>query len=66
MLHARALPDNPYDGHTLRDVIDRTETLTGCAIERAYVDKGYRGHDALAMAGQPSLASPRESTAGFA
>ena len=28
------------------DVIDRTETLTGCAIERAYVDKGYRGHDA--------------------
>ena len=26
VLHARALPDNPYDGHTLRDVIDRTET----------------------------------------
>src|SRR3954447_22557883 len=46
VLHARALPDNPYDGHTLRDVVDRTETLTGCAIERAYVDKGYRGHDA--------------------
>src|SRR3954451_21001861 len=37
---------NPYDGHTLRDVIDRTEALTGCAMERAYVDKGYRGHDA--------------------
>src|SRR5579864_3029761 len=46
VLHARAMPDNPYDGHTLRDVIDRTETLTGCPIERAYVDKGYRGHDA--------------------
>src|ERR1700678_2156160 len=46
VLHARAMPDNPYDGHTLRDVMDRTETLTGCAIERAYVDKGYRGHDA--------------------
>ena len=46
VLHASSLPDNPYDGHTLRDVIDRTETLTGCAIERAYVDKGYRGHDA--------------------
>ena len=46
VLHARALPDNPYDGHTLRDVIDRTETLTGCPIERAYVDKGYRGHHA--------------------
>ena len=36
VLHARAMPDNPYDGHTLRDVIDRTETLTGCPIERAY------------------------------
>jgi len=46
VLHARALPDNRYDGHTLRDVIDRTEKLTGCAIERAYIDKGYRGHDA--------------------
>src|SRR5947209_12139350 len=46
VLHASAMPDNPYDGHTLRDVIDGTETLTGCAIERGYVDKGYRGHDA--------------------
>jgi hypothetical protein len=40
---ARALPDNPYDGHTLRDVIEETQRLTGCEIERAYVDKGYRG-----------------------
>lgn len=45
VLHATSLPGNPYDGHTLRDIIDRTETLTGCAIRRAYVDKGYRGHD---------------------
>ena len=45
MLHAKALPDNPYDGHTLAVVIDATEELTGFAIERAYVDKGYRGHD---------------------
>lgn len=46
VLHASAMPDNPYDGHTLRDAIERTETLTGCPIERAYVDKGYRGHHA--------------------
>ena len=45
VLHATALPGNPYDGHTLRDVIAATEKLTGCVIERAYVDKGYRGHD---------------------
>ena len=46
VLHAKALPGNPYDGHTLSDVIEDTEKLTGCAIERAYVDKGYRGHNA--------------------
>jgi IS5 family transposase len=46
VLHARALPGNPYDGHTLRAVIEDTQKLTGCEIERAYVDKGYRGHDA--------------------
>ena len=45
-VHAKALPGNPYDGHTLGDIIDATEKLTGCAIERAYVDKGYRGHNA--------------------
>jgi IS5 family transposase len=45
VLHAKSLPDNPYDGHTLRAVIEETERLTSCAIERAYVDKGYRGHD---------------------
>jgi transposase, IS5 family len=44
VLHAKALPGNPYDGHTLGNVIDATEKLTGCVIERAYVDKGYRGH----------------------
>ena len=44
VLHAKALPGNPYDGHTLAEVIEETQALTGCAIERAYVDKGYRGH----------------------
>jgi transposase, IS5 family len=46
VLHAKSLPGNPYDGHTLRGVIEDTQKLTGCEIERAYVDKGYRGHDA--------------------
>jgi len=46
VLGAKALPGNPYDGHTLRTAIEDTERLTGCTIERAYVDKGYRGHDA--------------------
>jgi IS5 family transposase len=46
VLHANALPGNPYDGHTLGDIIEATEKPTGCSIERAYVDKGYRGHKA--------------------
>jgi len=45
VLHAKALPGNPYDGHTLAAVVEATERLTGCTIERGYVDKGYRGHD---------------------
>jgi IS5 family transposase len=45
VLHAKTLPGNPYDGHTLGVVIAATETLTGRKIERADVDKGYRGHD---------------------
>jgi hypothetical protein len=40
VLHARTLPGNPYDGHTLGAVIKVTERLTGPEIERAYVDKG--------------------------
>ena len=46
ILHAKALPGNPYDGHTLKEVIEETEALTGREIERAYVDKGYVGHNA--------------------
>ena len=34
------LPGNPYDGHTLSGIVDGTEKLTGCEIERAYVAKG--------------------------
>jgi IS5 family transposase len=45
VLHAKALPGNPYDGHTLAAVIEGTEKLTGCEVERVYVDKGYRGHE---------------------
>jgi len=46
VLHAKALPGSPYDGHTLRQVIEETQALTGREIERIYADKGYRGHGA--------------------
>ncbi len=44
ILHAKALPGNPYNGHTLKEVITETKALTGRKIERIYVDKGYVGH----------------------
>jgi len=46
VIGARSLPGNPFDGHTLAAQIAQTERITGVAIERAYVDRGYRGHDA--------------------
>jgi len=40
----QALPGSPYDGHTVSDQIEQIERLTGIAVERAYLDRGYRGH----------------------
>jgi IS5 family transposase len=46
VLHAKAFHGRPYDGHTLGAVITETQDLTGVEIKRAYVDKGYVGHNA--------------------
>jgi IS5 family transposase len=43
--HVKALPGNPYDGHTLETVIPEMEALIGNIIERLLADKGYRGHN---------------------
>ncbi|MEY9591078.1 IS5 family transposase [Bradyrhizobium yuanmingense] len=42
----KALPGNPYDGHTLATVIPDMEVLVGNTITRILADKGYRGHNA--------------------
>ena len=39
VLHAKSLPGNPYDGHTLKTVVKDTQQLTGREIERTFVDK---------------------------
>ena len=39
----RSYPGNPYDGHTLDDMLQQTETITGVEIKDAAVDLGYRG-----------------------
>ena len=35
---------NPYDGHTLNDVLTQVKRLTGSTVKEAYCDRGYRGH----------------------
>ena len=44
--HVKALPGNPYDGHTLSAVIPDIEKQIGANIERIVADRGYRGHNA--------------------
>ncbi len=39
--HVKALPGNPYDGHTLERVIPEMEALVGNTIARILADKGY-------------------------
>jgi IS5 family transposase len=46
VLHAKALPGNPYDGHTLETVIPAIEKTTGAALSRILADAGYKGHNA--------------------
>jgi IS5 family transposase len=46
VVHAQALPGNPYDGHTLAQVIPAIEQLVGNTVERLHADAGYRGHNA--------------------
>jgi IS5 family transposase len=46
MTHVKALPDNPYDGHTLATVIPEIEAQIGVNLARIVADRGYRGHNA--------------------
>ena len=44
--HVKALPGNPYDGHTLASVIPQIETAVGAELARIITDAGYQGHHA--------------------
>jgi len=46
VLHAKALPGNPYDGHTLKTVLPGIEAITGAVLSRILADAGYKGHNA--------------------
>ena len=40
-----AYHDNPYDGHTLKQSIEKAEEITNWKAKNVNVDLGYRGHD---------------------
>lgn len=42
VLAMRSLPGNPYDGHTLDELLARTQQVTDRAIKTVVVDLGYR------------------------
>jgi IS5 family transposase len=44
--HVKAMPGNPYDGHTLATIIPAIETSVGANLARIVTDAGYRGHNA--------------------
>jgi IS5 family transposase len=45
-LHAKVLPGNPYDGHTLAEIVPEMEATIGNGLDRILADAGYRGHNA--------------------
>jgi len=54
---------NPYDGHTLKDVLKQVERLTSFQVKEAYCDRGYRGHNyegdaTIRIVGQKQRGSP--------
>src|SRR3954451_1504681 len=44
--HVKALPGNPYDGHTLATVIPEIQARIGAGLDRIVTDTGYKGHNA--------------------
>jgi transposase, IS5 family len=44
--HVKAMPGNPYDGHTLATALPEIEAQIGAPITRIVADRGYCGHNA--------------------
>jgi IS5 family transposase len=44
-LSSQALAENQYDGHSLSSSLKKAEAIAQTAIEQAFVDRGYKGHD---------------------
>lgn len=47
VLQTRAVHGNPYDGDTLAAAVADVAAMTGVALQRRHVDRGYRRHNHL-------------------
>jgi IS5 family transposase len=52
---AKSFSGNPYDGDTLKDVLNQVKNVRGVASETAYSDRGFRGRKRV---GDTSIAIP--------
>jgi IS5 family transposase len=43
------MPGNPYDGHTLYEMLEQAEILSGVKAREVFVDRGYRGEQARGL-----------------
>ena len=44
LVSAQSLPNNPFDGHTLKGALAHVEKITQRPLKNVYVDGGYKGH----------------------
>ena len=58
----QAVHGNPYDGHTLKEALDQTESITGWRPEHAYCDKGYKGNPAVLNNTEVHLANKKKKS----
>ena len=43
-LSSQALEKSLYDGHTLKDSLEKAQEIAGIRPQKSFVDKGYKGH----------------------
>jgi IS5 family transposase len=59
---AQAIHGNPYDGHTLKEALDQSQSITGWRPEHAYCDKGYKGNPAVLDKTEIHLANKKKKS----
>jgi IS5 family transposase len=59
---ARSFSGNPYDGDTLKDVLNQVENVRGVAPKTAYVDRGFRGRKRVGVTSVTIPGTPQPGT----